>query len=68
MTTPRASVTVSLDEYQRATTGVPAGGALLLAGAAFAVGIVVGGFTLTPEEHAPRNDVNVITTVPSRTP
>lgn len=69
MTSHRASVTVPLDEYQRATNGLPTGGALLLAGAAFAVGVIVGGFTLAENDHdAPRSDVNVVTTVPARTP
>jgi hypothetical protein len=53
MTTPtsRASVTVPLDEFQKMSTNLTTGGALMIAGAAFAVGVIIGGFVL-PEGDA----------------
>jgi hypothetical protein len=69
MTTPQASVTVPLDEYQRISSGLTSGGALMVAGAAFAVGVIVGGFVLPDGDGAgapPHDRVSVITTVPAR--
>lgn len=69
MTTPasRASVTVPLDEFQKMSTNLTTGGALMIASATFAVGVIVGGFVL-PEsdaEPAPR-PVEVSTTTTPR--
>jgi hypothetical protein len=61
----RTSVTMPIHEYQRVTTGLPPGGALMLCVASFVGGLVVGMTTLEDERApTPRPEHTVQPSVP----
>ena len=61
---PRASVTVTLDEYQKLSTGLPVGAAVTVAVGAFLIGLVVGMTSVDEANEAPTPRPTTVVTQP----